>query len=71
MICNVCKTHAVWQHAFFIDTEPHRVSLCSTCAEKLDARGREASVRGATDHAAKNDAVQSFLTDIAALKAEA
>ena len=68
MICNVCKSHAVWQHAFFIDTQPHRISLCGTCAEKLDARGKETSVRSATDHAAKNAAVQSFLDDIAALK---
>jgi hypothetical protein len=71
MICNVCKSHAVWQHAFFIDTQPHRVSLCVTCAEKLDARSREAGVRNATDHAAKNEAVKTFLGDIEALKAQA
>jgi len=71
MVCNVCKSHAVWQHAFFIDTQPHRISLCSTCADKLDARSREAVVRGATDHAAKNDAVKLFLSDIDTLKANA
>ena len=71
MVCNVCKSHAVWQHAFFIDTQPHRISLCGTCAEKLDARGNEASVRSASDHAGKNAAVQSFLDAIAALKAQA
>ncbi|MGQ0615094.1 MAG: hypothetical protein ACT4PV_15285 [Planctomycetaceae bacterium] len=61
MHCNMCKTHATFEHTFFRGTEPVKVHLCSECMRKVDAQGHVSKIKSATDKTAKRAAVDAFL----------